>query len=258
MRVDGRAVAYAAHLADGGGALDLTVADERAADAVAEAARRSFLTPGPDFAALRRRDRLIARLDRRHPGFRPLLYPDLTTALIRLISAQQVNLRWAATTRRRLAERFGARHQVGDHTVYSLDADRIAEVEPADIRALQFTTRKAEYIVGAARAVADGTLDASALDGLDDEPIIDGITAVRGLGRWTAEWVLARTLGRPRVVAGDLGVRKAVGKAYLADDKPDERQVRAATAHWGAAAASAQALLLHGLAEGTLNEAAEP
>lgn len=66
--------------------------------------------------------------------------------------------------------------------------------------------------------------------------------------------MLARTLGRPRVVAGDLGVRKAVGKAYLGHDKPGEPDVRAATTHWGEAAATAQALLLHALAEGDLDD----
>lgn len=216
--------------------------------------QRGFLHPGPAFAELAKADSLIARLDRRYRGFRPLLFPDLTTALIRLISAQQVNLRWAATTRRRLAEHFGTQHHVGDHVVFSLDPERIAELDPADIRALQFTTRKAEYIVTAARAVADGTLDLAVLARADDETVINRITAVRGLGRWTAEWVLARTLGRPRVVAGDLGVRKAVGKAYLGHDKPGEPDVRAATTHWGEAAATAQALLLHALAEGDLDD----
>jgi len=68
-----------------------------------------------------------------------------------------------------------------------------------------------------------------------------------GIGRWTAEWLLARTLGRPRVVAGDLGVRKAVGAAYLDGRMPSEAEVRAATAHWGPAAGVAQQLLLHWL-----------
>ena len=69
-----------------------------------------------------------------------------------------------------------------------------------------------------------------------------------GIGRWTAEWLLARTLGRPRVVAGDLGVRKAVGAAYLEGRMPSEAEVRAVTAHWGPAAGVAQQLLLHWLA----------
>ena len=66
---------------------------------------------------------------------------------------------------------------------------------------------------------------------------------------WTAEWILARTLGRPRVVAGDLGVRKAIGIAYRKGVMPSEHEVRDLTAHWHVSAAHAQALLLHGLGE---------
>jgi DNA-3-methyladenine glycosylase II len=76
---------------------------------------------------------------------------------------------------------------------------------------------------------------------------VERLVAFPGIGRWTAEWLLARTLGRPRVVAGDLGVRKAVGAAYLAGRMPSEAEVRAVTAHWGAAAGVAQQLLLHWL-----------
>ena len=174
------------------------------------------------------------------------------TALVRCISAQQVNLRWAATTRRRLAEAFGDKHQIGGHFVYTLNAERLAGARIGEIRALQFTTRKAEYLIAAARAVAGGSLSLAALAALPDEEVITCLTALRGIGLWTAEWILARTLGRARVVAGDLGVRKAVGLAYGMPALPSEPEVRRATAHWGASAGAAQALLLHALSQGTL------
>jgi DNA-3-methyladenine glycosylase II len=214
--------------------------------------RAMTLTAPPDFDRLLKIDPVLARLNALHPGFRQVRQFDLLTALVRCISAQQVNLRWAATTRRRLAEAFGKKHRVGGHFVYSLSAKRLAGVTVAQMRALQFTTRKAEYLIGAAAAVASGHLDASQLATLPDEEVIAGLTALRGIGVWTAEWILARTLGRPRVVAGDLGVRKAVGLAYLNAPLPPEDDVRRATAHWGPSAGVAQALLLHALSQGTL------
>lgn len=84
-----------------------------------------------------------------------------------------------------------------------------------------------------AAAVATGALDLEALCQQPDAEVIACLTACRGLGRWTAEWFLARTLGRPRVVTGDLGVRKAVGAAYLNGRLPSETEVRELTAHWG-------------------------
>ena len=186
----------------------------------------------------------------RYPGLRPVLQADLLTALVRAISAQQVNLRWATITRRRLAEAFGCPHTLGTHQVFSLDAVRLAATDITALRALQFTTRKAEYIVALAAAVATGTLDLETLRQESDAKVVARLVACRGLGRWTAEWFLARALGRPRVVAGDLGVRKAVAAAYLNGRLPSEVDVRELTAHWGAAAGVAQQLLLHALSQG--------
>jgi DNA-3-methyladenine glycosylase II len=191
-------------------------------------------------------------LDARFPGLRQIRQLDLYSALIRCISAQQVNLRWAVTTRRRLAEAFGERHTVDGETVYHLDPACVARLPPEQIRALQFTTSKSVSIVAVAQALDEGRIRLDELASLSDEDVIATLVTIRGIGRWSAEWVLARTLGRPTVVAGDLGVRKAVGLAYLDDAAPSEAAVRQATAHWGASASAAQALLLHGLAEGAL------
>jgi len=231
-------------------ALAVTVTDVIHAPAIEHVVRTMFVTaPGP-LAELIAIDPVIAGLEARYPGLRPVLQLDPLTALIRAISAQQVNLRWATTTRRRLAEAFGCQHTLGSHQVFSLAAERLAAIDVMALRALQFTTRKAEYIVTLATAVATGTLDLAALRDRPDAEVISCLTACRGLGRWTAEWFLARVLGRSRVVAGDLGVRKAVGAAYGHESLPSETAVRELTTHWGAAAGVAQQLLLHGLSQG--------
>jgi DNA-3-methyladenine glycosylase II len=235
----------------------------------------------PAHAALRElaaADPVVAAAAARWPGVAPVLQPDLLTAVVRSISAQQITLRFAAVLRARLARRFGRRHTVplppaagspaaagdgpaagdpagipaadGVGEVWSLDPAALAAAEVAELRALQFSNAKAVAIVSFAGAVAAGRVRLDELRALDDEQVVDRLVAYPGIGRWTAEWLLARTLGRPRVVAGDLGVRKAVGAAYLDGRMPSEAEVRAATAHWGAAAGVAQQLLLlHRLAE---------
>lgn len=219
---------------------------------VERAVRSTFVPAPPEFAELLCSDPVIARLDALYPGLRQVRQFDLLAALVRCISAQQVNLRWATTTRRRLAEAFGEKHHVGGHKAYALSAKRLATADPAEIRSLQLTTRKGEYIIGIAQEVAEGRLTLAGLAGLPDEEIIHRLTSLRGIGLWTAEWILVRTLGRSRVVAGDLAVRKAVGLAYLDGTLPSEREVRRAISHWGPSAGTAQALLLHGLSEGVL------
>lgn len=230
--------------------LRVTVEDGAPLQDVVRAVEETFITAPPQWQELLRTDSVLARLDERFPGLRPVRQLDLLGALVRSISAQQVNLSWAATTRRRLAERFGVRHEVEGRVVYAFLPDRLAAASVLEIRALQLTTRKAEYVIGVAGAVASGELTLADLERLSDADVVRRLTTLHGIGRWTAEWLLVRTLGRPVVVAGDLGVRKAVGAAYLGEALPPEDDVRAATAHWGSCAAVAQTLLLRGLIDG--------
>lgn len=259
-RIDGRTIPYACRIA---GDVDhprmsVTVASARDREGIEQALRAAFLPLTCEFEELCGRDPAIARLATLHRGFRPVMQSDLFGALVRCVSAQQVNLKWASTVRRRLAENFGRLYRVGGHSVYSLEAERIAALEAADIRALQFTNRKSEYIINVARAIASGELSIEVFTVLSDEDVIARITAVRGLGLWSAEWILARTLGRPRISAFDLGVRKAVGKLYFGGRMPSPEEVRDATAHWGGASAMAQGLALHAQHERTLEASAAP
>jgi DNA-3-methyladenine glycosylase II len=270
LPLDGRPVAVAARPVGTVAAPALQVATGDGGDpaAAGRALAAAFVTAPAALRELAAADPVVAAAAERWPGVGPVLQRDLLTAVVRAISAQQITLRFAAVLRARLARRFGVRHTVpepprpihGDPGsggsrgaeppafVWRLDAGALAGAEVAELRALQFSNAKAVAIVTFAAAVAAGRLRLDELEALDDEQVVDRLVAYPGIGRWTAEWLLARTLGRPRVVAGDLGVRKAVGAAYLGGRMPSPAEVRAATAHWGAAAGVAQQLLLHWLA----------
>jgi DNA-3-methyladenine glycosylase II len=253
LAVDGRMVGVAARPAGTVADPALLVTAEAGADpgAVGRVLAGAFVTAPEALAELAAADPVVARIASRFPGVGPVLQPDVLTAVVRAISAQQITLRFAATLRGRLTRRYGHRHQVPEAgpaaEVWSLDAGRLAGAAVADLRELQYSTAKATATIAFAGAVAGGRVDLATLAGLDDETVVERLVAFPGIGRWTAEWLLARTLGRPRVVAGDLGVRKAVGTAYLDGRMPSEAEVRAVTAHWGAAAGVAQQLLLHWL-----------
>ncbi len=199
IAIDGRPVAFATSFAGTRArpAIRVTLDDGDYAEEVMASVRATFVPPPRHFAELRRADPLLARLETRYRGFRPVLQLNLLGALLRCISAQQVNLRWASETRRRLAERFGDKHVVDGTVVYSLNPERLGVASPAEIRALQFTNRKAEYIVAVAQAVASGQVSVERLATLSDAAVIEELVVLRGIGVWTAEWILARTLGRP-------------------------------------------------------------
>jgi DNA-3-methyladenine glycosylase II len=242
-RLRGRAVPYAVHVDGEDVLLDSGPADRREVRALVQ----RMLVPLDGLAELRAADPAVEGAWQRVGAIRSVVDSDLFLGLVRAISAQQVNLRWAATTRRRLAEAFGVEHPASGGSVYSVDVERLAAADPLEVRALQFTTAKARSLVGLAQAELHGVLDRQTLEALTDDEVIARLVQLRGIGEWSAEWTLARGLGRPRVVAGDLGVRKAVGKAYLDGRMPSFAEVRQLTAHWGRAATAAQALLLEDL-----------
>jgi DNA-3-methyladenine glycosylase II len=146
-------------------------------------------------------------------GFRPTLNPRPFEALVVAITTQQISLRAAAAIRGRFVQRFGVRHDVAWEFP---TRERVAGARPEDFLELGFSRTKIAYVLGLARS----DLDLDALAGLEDDEVVDALTALPGLGRWTADWYLARHLARPAAwPAGDLGVRKAVA-AFYADGRP--------------------------------------
>ena len=163
------------------------------------------------FAAFAATDEVLAEIVPRLRGFRPPLVPDPFETLVTSITAQQISLRAAFSIRNRLIESFGEQHAVA----HAFPArQRLALADPLEIVAVGFSRRKAEYVVGLAR----GELDLDALALRPDDEVRAKLVALPGIGEWTADWFLARHLGRPAAwPAGDLALRKAVAHFYGVD-----------------------------------------
>jgi len=167
------------------------------------------------FAAFAAWDEVLGRLATGLAGFRPPLAPNPFEALVTSITAQQVSLQSAFAIRSRLIERFG---EPAEHAIAFPTRERLASATEAEFVAVGFSGRKAEYTI----ALARDDLDLDALATLPDEDVKDRLVALRGIGEWTADWFLARHLGRPHAwPAGDLVLRKAVRSFY--GDVPDVR-----------------------------------
>jgi DNA-3-methyladenine glycosylase II len=235
IRVDGEPRGYVVTWSGPTDAVRLTVsvagrAPAQVLDGAVAETRRLLGLPfelGPFYDAVQP-DRVLGPLTTRFSGLRPTLMPLPLEMLVGAVCAQQVNLAWAFTVKSRLVRRYGDPVEAGGETVYAFpQAERLARARVEDLRALQFTTRKAECVVELGRLVAAGALDLDELAKRANDEVIAALTAVRGLGRWTAEWFLARCLGRPDVCpAGDLGVRKAVTHFYGRGRELGEEAVR--------------------------------
>jgi DNA-3-methyladenine glycosylase II len=223
LRADGRLVPYEVRWSGPVDELRLSidVPGERAPairDAVVGEVRRIFGLEFdlPGFYRMAKADPALAALITPLYGLRPTLTPTALEMLVGAITAQQVNLTFAFALRASLARRFGTTVTFDGGTLYVFpEAAVLARVPVRTFRAMKFSTRKGEYVRGVARAVADGTVDLATLTAAPSEAVIETLTALHGLGRWTAEWFIARCLGRGEVCpAGDLAVRKVFDRYY--------------------------------------------
>jgi DNA-3-methyladenine glycosylase II len=188
---------------------------------------------GPQRAALARRDPVMAalierigpidlaeRLARRQEE-RPA---DAYGALLRSIIGQQVSTKAARTVHARVLDLFGGR---------TPSPEQLLAVSVEDLRGVGLSGRKVTYMRDLAQHVVDGELELDRLAELSDEEAIEEISAVRGLGRWTAEVFLMFHLERPDVLSGgDLGLRKAIQIEYGLEAMPTPEEVVEIGARW--------------------------
>jgi DNA-3-methyladenine glycosylase II len=156
---------------------------------------------------LARRDPVIGALIRAHGqcGLVAAQHDDPFRALTRAIVGQQLSTKAAATIWKRFADVCGGRPT----------PRTVEQVSDGDLRAVGLSGQKLGYIRDLCARVSGGSLDLRALDAMSDEEVIAALTAVKGIGRWTAEMFLIFRLHRPDVLPlGDLGILKAVQRAY--------------------------------------------
>ena len=144
--------------------------------------------------------------------------PDIFEALIDAIISQQISVKAADTMVARL--RTAAPGAV-------LTPEALSTFQHEDLRALGFTTPKSNYIRNLTEQVVSGQLDLQQLPLLDDETVISKLTALKGIGRWTAEMILIFSLARPDVLpVDDLGFVEGVRVAYALLARPTPKEMR--------------------------------
>jgi DNA-3-methyladenine glycosylase II len=146
-------------------------------------------------------------------------------ALVRSIVGQQLSVLAARAIYGRLIERFGGRPPT---------PQQILDDDPEELRAAAGLSRaKVGFLRSLAEHVLSGELELARLDDLPDEQAIAELVAVKGLGEWTSHMFLMFHLGRPDVLAvGDLGIRRAMERAYGLDGLPDAAQMEAIAEPW--------------------------
>ncbi|HZG53538.1 MAG TPA: AlkA N-terminal domain-containing protein [Pyrinomonadaceae bacterium] len=205
--------------------------------------------------ALLVRDPFMRRLETDHRGLRLPRWPSLFEATVTSILLQQIATSVAITFRRRVVERYGETLQAGGETYRAFPrAATLARASVEELRALGLSNAKATCIIEVARACAGGALDSATLAREDNESVIARLTSLRGIGRWTAEWVLMLHFGRRDVFpAADLFLRGVVVKHYNRGGAMNEREIRALAAkRWGGFESYVALYFLAGMRAGTI------
>jgi len=179
--------------------------------------------------ALAAADPVMARIIRRHPRVALASRGDSFATLARSIVGQQISVKAADA----VWSRFAA-------ACPQMTPAAVLRRRATTLRGCGLSARKAEYLRDLAAHFADGRVEPASFESMDDEAIIERLTGIRGIGRWTAEMFLIFNLLRPNVLPlDDLGLLKAVSLHYLDSvptrellGKEGRMQVQALAASW--------------------------
>ena len=170
---------------------------------------------------------------------------SLYGTLMKSIIHQQLNLSFSHTLTQRFVESFG---EMVDGVWCYPSPERIASLDVSVFRDLQFSTRKAEYVIGLSQSIAEGTLDLEQFKKMDDDEVTSKLVAYRGVGPWTAQGFLMSGLGRPNLFPlADIGLQNALKQVWKMDRKPTQDEMLAHFPKWSPYLSYAALYLWHSI-----------
>jgi DNA-3-methyladenine glycosylase II len=179
-------------------------------------------------------DARLQPLAERFRGVKPPRFPTAFEALINAFACQQLSLEVGLELLNRLAVlcNVHVRTDSGVHYAFPRPID-VARVPPSRFRAIGFSRQKCRAAIELARAITERRLDVEAFESESDEVVCQRLQTIRGVGRWTAEYVLLRGFGRLQVFPGDdVGAQKKLAR-WLGRARPlDYAGVRRAVRRW--------------------------
>ncbi|WP_311198814.1 DNA-3-methyladenine glycosylase family protein [Paenibacillus hexagrammi] len=187
------------------------------------------------FYELAEHDPLLQNAARKFYGLRILGIPDLFEAISWGIIGQQINLPFAYTLKRRLVEGYGSSSVWNGRTYWSFpEPAQIAELTPNALTSLQFTGKKAEYLIGAAQLITEGKLSKAALLYHKEAKAAENeLLRIRGIGPWTANYVMMRCLRDPSAFPiADVGLHNALKLVMDRSEKPSLDEIKELAVHW--------------------------
>jgi DNA-3-methyladenine glycosylase II len=187
------------------------------------------------FYELAKNDLLLEKAVDSFFGLRIIGIPDLFEALCWGILGQQINLTFAYTLKRRLVEKFG-RRVVHDGEVFWIfpTPEDIAALTVDDLVVLRMTVKKCEYLIDVAQQMVEGKLSKELLLNTGNLKNAEKmLVKIRGIGPWTANYVLMRCLRFPSAFPiDDVGLHNALKHLLGREKKPTKEEIVKLSANW--------------------------
>ena len=172
----------------------------------------------------------IAKIFKQHEGTPLVLEFDLYSCLVKCIIHQQLNLAFAYTLTARFVKLFG--YEV-DNVWFYPKPEVVARLKYEELRELQFSQRKAEYLIDTSKLIADKILNLDELTKQSDEEILKTLIKIRGIGPWTVQNMLLSGLGRPNLFPkADIGVQRAIQQHFQLEAKPTNDEMDQYSEQW--------------------------
>lgn len=167
-------------------------------------------------------------------GMKPPRFPTLFEALLNAISCQQVTLDLGILLLNRLAENFGQKFDDGDRVQYAFPGpEDLRSVSEEEIKKLGFSYQKAQAIKDLVQTFLSKDTPFSNLENMKNEEVFVFLSELRGIGRWSSEYVLLRGLGRLNVFPGDdVRAQKNLWQLLGLGKRPSYEEVKQLTAKW--------------------------
>jgi len=178
-------------------------------------------------------DPIMLQITRRLWGLRSPSTATVFEALVDSIIEQQISLKAAWSMQRRLIEAFGGALNLRGHTYFAYPMpENLAAASIEQLRACGLSGRKAEYVQGVAKLVAEG-LDLESFRSWSEEKIIEELSLIRGVGLWTAEMTMIRGIQEfDDFPADDIGLRRIVAHYYYGGEKITGDEARRTAFAW--------------------------
>ena len=186
------------------------------------------------FYKLAQKDKLLAPLVKNFYGLRLIGIPDLFEAFAWAITGQQINLTFAYTLKRRLVESFGESLTQDGKKYYIFPAPQvIASLGVNDLKPLQYSEKKAEYLINIAQKISSKEVNKQQLLSMSRKDIEEKLVAIRGIGKWTAHYVMMKSLkDHAAFPVADVGLQNAIKVLLALPAKPTAAEVEKIGKKW--------------------------